>query len=128
MKKKIKIKIKEANVQEEKEKKGGGGGNVPSTKKNGARDRHFCPLSNLIFSLQFSLHFGEKTFGDPKRKHSSPTIYFPSSPPNQTHSKKFSFPFSIQSFPFTIFHLQTNTPIVPTKISHCRLLQTHNIN
>ena len=23
---------------------------------------HFCLLNNLIFSLQFSLHFGEKTF------------------------------------------------------------------
>ena len=97
-------------------------------KKNGARDRHFCPLSNHIFSLQFSLHFGEKTFGDPKRKHLGSTIYFPSSPPNQTHSKKFFFPFSLQSFPFTLFHLQTNTPLVSTKISHCRLLQTHNIN
>ena len=113
--KKIKIKIMEANVQEKK-------------KKNGARDRHFCPLSNHIFSLQFSLHFGEKTFGDPKRKHLGPTIYFPPSPPNQTHSKKFFFSFSLQSFPFTLFHLQTNTPLVSTKISHCRLLQTHNIN
>ena len=40
-------------------------GNVP-TKKKGGKKRiehgHFCPLSSHIFSLQFSLYFGEKTF------------------------------------------------------------------
>ena len=46
---------------------------------------------------------GEKCLG--------PTIYFPSSPPNQTHSKNFSFLFSFQSFPSTLFHLHTNTPL-----------------
>ena len=44
-----------------------------------------------------------------KRKHLDPTIYFPFSSPNQTHSKKFSFLFSFQSFSSTLFHLQTNT-------------------
>ena len=42
-----------------------------------------------------------------ERKYLGSIIYFPSSPPNQTHSKKFSFPFSLQSFPSTLFHLQT---------------------
>ena len=51
--------------------------------------KHFCPLSSLIFSLQFSLHSGEKKFlVRPGRKHMDPTIYFPSFPPNQTNSKK----------------------------------------
>ena len=51
--------------------------------------KHFCPLSSLIFSLQFSLHSREKNFlVGPGRKHMDPTIYFPSSSPNQTHSKK----------------------------------------
>ena len=45
------------------------------------------------------------------RKHLGLTIYFPSSSPNQTYSKKFSFPFSLQGFPSILFHLQTNTPL-----------------
>ena len=44
-----------------------------------------------------------------RRKHSSPTIYFPSSTPNLTHSKKFSFLFSFESFSSILFHFQTNT-------------------
>ena len=31
-------------------------------KKKKAKHGYFCPLSNLIFSHQFSLHFGKKTF------------------------------------------------------------------
>ena len=46
-------------------------------------------ISSLIFSLQFSLHSWEKNFlVGPGRKHMDPIIYFPSSSPNQTHSKK----------------------------------------
>ena len=45
------------------------------------------------------------------KKHLSLTIYIPSSQSNQTKSKKFSFPFSFQSFPSTLFYLQTNTPL-----------------
>ena len=45
-------------------------GNVPllaqeiqKKKKNiGIGQGYFCPLSSFIFNLQFSLHFGEKTF------------------------------------------------------------------
>ena len=59
----------------------------------------------------------EKTPG-PHHLFSCLTIYFPSSPLNQTHSKKFSFSFSLQSFPSTLFHLQTNTPLKETNINH----------
>ena len=60
----------------------------------------------------FSPFRGENILVGPRRKNSDPTIYFPSSPPNQIHSKKFSFPFSLRNFPSTLFHLQTNTSLV----------------
>ena len=60
----------------------------------------------------FSPFWGENILVGPRRKNPDPTIYFPSSPPNQIHSKKFSFSFSLQSFPSTLFHLQTNTSLV----------------
>ena len=113
--------------QEKKEKKKKKGkkeeeerGYVPSKKKKkgkkerkkGTRYEHFCPLSSLIFSFQLSLHFGENTFVvDLGKKHLDPTIYFPFSSPNQTHSKKIFFLFSLQNFPSTLFHLQTNTSL-----------------
>ena len=51
--------------------------------------KHFRPLISLILSLQFFLHFREKTFWWVRRENTlNPTIYFPSSSPNQTHSKK----------------------------------------
>ena len=111
---KKKKKKKKKGKKEEEER-----GYVPSKKKKGKKERkkgtryeHFCPLSSLIFSFQFSLHFGETTFVvDLGKKHLGPTIYFPSSPPNQIHSKKIFFPFSLQNFPSTLFHLQTNTPL-----------------
>ena len=56
-----------------------------------------------------SLFWRKKFFMGPKRKHLNPTIYFPSSPSNQTQSKKFTFLFSLQKFSSTIFQLQTNT-------------------
>ena len=87
---------KNKRIKEKKEKKGTG-------------YRYFCPLRISIFSLQFSLYFGENFLVGSSRKHPMPTIYFPSSSPNQTHSKMFSFPFSLISFPFILFHLQTNT-------------------
>ena len=60
-----------------------------------------------FFTSVFSPFLGENFCL--RRKHSSPTIYFPSSPPNQTHSKKFSFLFSFESFSSILFHFQTNT-------------------
>ena len=101
-----KKKKREATCLAKKKKKG------KKERKKGTRYEHFCPLSSLIFSFQFSLHFGENTFVvDLGKKHLGPTIYFPSSPPNQIHSKKIFFPFSLQNFPSTLFHLQTNTPL-----------------
>ena len=52
--------------------------------------------------LVFSPFWGEIFLMDSRRKHLGPTVYFPSSPPNQTHSKKvflliFSSKFSINS-------------------------------
>ena len=57
----------------------------------------FCPN---IFSFVFSQFWRENFFVDSERKHLSPTIYFPYSPPNQIHFKKvflpiFSLKFSI---------------------------------
>ena len=89
-----------------------GRGNMPGKEKKKIKNKnwqrqcasaykHFRPLSSLILSLQFSLHFREKNFlVGSKRKHLDPTIYFPSSSPNQTHSQKdflpiFSTKFSI---------------------------------
>ena len=45
-----------------------------------------------------------------KRKHLGLTIYFPSSHLTKHTLKKFYFLFSLLSFSFTLFHLQTNTP------------------
>ena len=65
-------------------------------------DAQFLPLV-------FSPIWGENFLMGLGRKHLGPTIYFLSSPPNQIHSKKFFFPFSLQIFPSTLFHLQKNT-------------------
>ena len=62
-----------------------------------------------FLALVFSPFWGENFLVGLGRKHIGFTLYFLSSPPNQTHSKKFSFPFSLQIFPSTLFHLQTNT-------------------
>ena len=50
---------------------------------------HFRPLSSLIFSFQFSLHFGEKLFGDPGEKTfgSLPFIFLSSHPTKHTPKK-----------------------------------------
>ena len=60
--------------------------------------------------LVFSPFWRENILMGPGRKHLDPTIYFPSSLLTKHTSKKFSFLFSLQSFPSTLFHLQTNTP------------------
>ena len=60
---------------------------------------HFRPLSSLISPFSFLSILERKIFGGPGRKHLDPTIYFPSSPPNQTHFKKVFLPiFSPKSF------------------------------
>ena len=72
--------------------------------KKGTGYRYFCPLRISIFSLQFSLYFGENFLVGSSRKHPMSTIYFPSSSPNQTHLTKHTqkcFPFYFLS---KVFH------------------------
>ena len=72
---------------------------------------HFHPLNSFIFSLQFSLHFGEKTFWLAWRKNTwAPSFIFLLLHPIKHTSKKSPFPFSLQNFSSILFHLQTNTP------------------
>ena len=98
-----------------KEKKKGRGKKAPKKKKT-ERIAHvqvctwaFSSIKQLIFSLQFSPHFGEKTFLWAENTQASLFIFL-SSYPTKHISKKFLFPFSFQSFPLTLFHIQTNTP------------------
>ena len=63
-----------------------------------------------FFSSIFSPFQEENFLVGPRRKHLGSTIYFLFSLLNQTYSKKIFFLFSLHSIPFTIFHLQTNTP------------------
>ena len=53
----------------------------------------FCAVlvSELLPTI-FSPFWREKFLVGPEKKHLGPTIYFPSSPPNQTYSKKVFFP------------------------------------
>ena len=71
----------------------------------------FSFIKQLIFFLQFSPYFGKKTFWWVRRENIQ-VLSFIFLPPHLTkhNLEKFSFPFSLQSFPSTIFHLQTNTP------------------
>ena len=71
----------------------------------------FLLIKKKFILIQFSLYFGENFLVGSRRKYLDPTIYFHSSSPNQTHSKKFSFLFSFQNFPSTLVYLQTNTPL-----------------
>ena len=73
---------------------------------------YFCSFCSSIFFLQFSLYFGKKTFWWVREENTQapPFTFLPLHRTKHT-SKKFSFPFSLQSFPSTLFHLQTNTPI-----------------
>ena len=92
-------------------------GNVPMPKKKKKQNKntasrninkvieyeHFFPLSNLIFSLQFSFFSpfqGENFLVGPRRKLMGPTIYFPSFPPTKHTQKSFS-----PHFLSKIFHL-----------------------
>ena len=72
----------------------------------------FLSKNNVqFFPLIFSQFWGEKYFLMGLRsKHLCHTIYFLSFSPNQKHSKKFSFLFSLQNFLSALFYLQTNTP------------------
>ena len=81
--------------------------NCPYARAHG----YFCLLNSFIFFLQFSLHFREKFFwwAQGENTQISLFIFLPPHPPNTLKKKNF-FPFFLQSFSSTLFHLQTNTP------------------
>ena len=108
--------------ENKKDKKRKKGGNVPRQHKKKKKKKRkkekkrgigctwaFLSIKQHHFLLlDFSPIWEENFLVGQGRKHLSPIIYFPSSPLNQTHSKKFSFPFSLQSFLSTLFHLLIN--------------------
>ena len=49
----------------------------------------FLLIKKKFILIQFFLYFGENILVGQGRKYLSPTIYFPSSPPNQTLQKSF---------------------------------------
>ena len=59
-------------------------------KKKGSGHGHFCSLSNLIFSLQFSLHFGENFLVDSEKKDLGPPFIFLTLHPTKHTQKSFS--------------------------------------
>ena len=71
----------------------------------------FLSIKKKFIPTKFSLHFEEKTFWWAKGENTwvLSFIFLPSHPTKYT-PKNISFLFSLQSFPFTLFHLQTNTP------------------
>ena len=59
----------------------------------------FLSIKKKFILTQFSLHFREKIFWWAQgEKHLGATIYFPSSPPNQTHFKKVFLPIFFPKF------------------------------
>ena len=74
----------------------------------------------------FSQFWKENILMDLGRKHSDLTIYFLSSYPTKRTLKKISFLFSLQSFPSTLFYLQTNTQLTP-KVGSVMQLFSHHI-
>ena len=75
--------------------------------------RTFLFIKQPHFLPSVSLHFGKKTFQWVQRENNQapPFIFLPPHPAKHT-PKKFSFPFSLQSFLSILFHLQTNTPLM----------------
>ena len=81
-----------------------------------------------FFLSVFSLFWKENFLMGPKKKHLGFTIYFPSFPPNQTHSKKIFILIFLQNFPSTLFYLQTNTKIPLHKLisaTNCKVNFSH---
>ena len=73
---------------------------------------NFCPLSSLIFFIQFFLHFRKKTFCWAQRENiQTLSFIFLLLHLTKHTSKKFFFLFSLQNFPFTLFYFQTNTSL-----------------
>ena len=100
-------------------------------KKSSVRTKLMCTRAFLsikqsyFFPSVISSFWGENFLMGSKEKHLNPTIYFPSSLPNQIYSKKVFLPiFPLQFFIhpisfflffgklFILFHFQTNTPLI----------------
>ena len=92
--------------KKKKEGQGGGEKRQCKKKKKSNVDKPMCNCTWAFLSKNnvqffpsiFSLLWRENFLVRPGRKHLSSIVYFSSSPSNQTHSKKFSFLFSLQIF------------------------------
>ena len=71
----------------------------------------FLSIKKKFIPTKFSLYFEEKTFWWAKGENTwvLSFIFLPPHPTKYT-PKNILFLFSLQNFPFTLFHLQTNTP------------------
>ena len=99
-----------------KEKKGQhlGGRKKKKSEKSNVRTKPMCKCIRTFLSIKhphffpsiFSPFWREKFLVGPERKHLDLTIYFPlfSLHPTKHTPKKFSFPFSLQSFPSILFY------------------------
>ena len=86
---------------------------LPRGKKNHLKKIWaFLSIKKKFTPTQFSLYFGEKIFwwAQGENTWAPPFIFLPSYPTKHT-PKRFSFLFSLQNFPSTLFYLQTNTPL-----------------
>ena len=73
----------------------------------------FFSIKKKFIPTQFFLHFENKTFWWAWRENTwTPSFIFLPLYPTKHTLKKFSFLFSFQSFPSTLFYLQTNTALV----------------
>ena len=91
--------------------------------------RHFCQSrrKRKHFYSIFFLFWEENILVGLERKHSGPIIYFPSSPPNQIHSKKVFFPIFFSKF--SIHHvLPPNKHILRLQLYTISLTLLHILN
>ena len=62
-----------------------------------------------FFVQAFSLHFGENFLVGLGRRHPNSTIYFPFSPPNQTHFKKVFFSYFLSKVFYLLYFTSKHT-------------------
>ena len=115
-KKKKKKKREKERASGRRKKKASGHGQNPY-----ALAQAFFSSQVHFFSSSFLPFQGENFLVGPVRKHQGPTFSFPSSPPNQTHSKK--FPLLIYIYSSFLKFTLPNIPLVNVWIQ--RLLIKH---
>ena len=117
-------------LENQKKKKKKGNVIVPKKKKKRRQlDEAHVHMHMDIFFNQEKMHphsiFSPFWWAQRENTSIPPFIFLPFHPTKHT-LKKFSFPFSLWSFPSTLFHLQTNTPLIMPlsvkAISYCPLL------